>query len=85
MQISEKRLQEIKDSIDFQRELLIANNMKTLCVDEEQELYDEILKLQQRIDKAIETLEESIYDGEIIRIGGIENYILNILKGDSDE
>ena len=85
MQISEKRLQEIKDSIDFQRELLIANNMKTLCVDEEQELYDEILKLQQRIDKAIETLEEYIYDGEIIRIGGIENYILNILKGDSDE
>jgi hypothetical protein len=52
-----KRLQEIKDSIDFQREILIAHNMNTLCLDEEQELYDYAINLQSKIDKAIDKLE----------------------------
>lgn len=43
--MSEERLQEIKDSVDFQREFLLAQNLGTLCVDEEQELIDEIERL----------------------------------------
>ncbi len=43
--MSEERLQEIKDSVDFQREMLLARNLGTLCVDEEQELIDEIERL----------------------------------------
>lgn len=45
--MNKERLQEIKDSIDFQREFLISSNMQTLCVDEEMELYNEIIRLQQ--------------------------------------
>ena len=41
--------------------------------------------LKQRIDKAIETLEEYVHDGDIVRIGGIENYVLDILKGSDKE
>jgi predicted nucleic acid-binding Zn-ribbon protein len=43
--VSEERLNEIKDSINFQKELLLAHNMNTLCVDEEQELIEEIDRL----------------------------------------
>ena len=43
--MSEERLQEIKDSVNFQREILKAHNMETLCVDEEQELIEEIERL----------------------------------------
>lgn len=47
--MSEERLQEIKDSVDFQREILLAQNLGTLCVDEEQELIDEIERLNNDI------------------------------------
>ena len=43
--MSEERLNEIKDSVNFQRKLLLAHNMNTLCVDEEQELIEEIDRL----------------------------------------
>ena len=49
--MNKERLQEIKDSIDFQREILIANNMGTLCMDEEQELYDEVVRLNNVINE----------------------------------
>jgi hypothetical protein len=54
--VSEERLQEIKDSVDFQREILLAQNLGTLCVDEEQELIDEI----ERLNNIINELEDSI-------------------------
>ena len=65
--MSEERLQEIKDSIDFQREILIANNMKTLCVDEEQELYDEVVRLKKQKDDVVEYIKnlEGDYDLEL--------------------
>lgn len=47
--MSEERLQEIKDSVDIQREFLLAQNLGTLCVDEEQELIDEIERLNNDI------------------------------------
>ena len=50
--MSEERLQEIKDSVNFQREILLAHNMGTLCVDEEQELVEEI----ERLNKEIKTI-----------------------------
>ena len=55
--MSEERLQEIKDSVNFQREILLAHNMETLCVDEEQELIEEIERLNNIINKAIEILD----------------------------
>ena len=47
--MSEERLQEIKDSVNFQREFLLVHNMGTLCVDEEQELIEEIERLNNNI------------------------------------
>ena len=49
--MTEERLKEIKDSIDFQKEILIAHNMETLCVDEELELYNEVVRLRKLLDK----------------------------------
>jgi len=48
--VSEERLQEIKDSVNFQREILKAHNMETLCIDEEQELIEEIEKLKEDLE-----------------------------------
>ena len=44
-------------------------------------LYERNSELKHRIDKAIEILEEYVHDGDIVRIGGIENYVLDVLKG----
>ena len=67
--MSEERLQEIKDSVNFQREILKAHNMGTLCVDEEQELIEEIERLNNIINefnssysKIIKECEEMIND-----------------------
>lgn len=38
--------------------------------------------LNDRINKAIEVLEENINNGGTKKVGGIENYLLNILKGE---
>ena len=82
--MSEKRLQEIKDSIEFQREILEAHNMNTLCVDEEQELVEEIERLHSIIKEAIEYINEMTLTSD-----GYANYgddlrpehIIDILKG----
>ena len=47
--MNNKRLQEIKDSVNFQKEILLAHNLETLCVDEEQELIEEIERLNKLI------------------------------------
>ena len=52
--MSEERLQEIKDSVNFQREILKAHNMETLCVDEEQELIEEIERLNNIINTMLD-------------------------------
>ena len=62
--MSEERLQEIKDSVNFQREILLAHNMGTLCVDEEQELIEEIERLNNianKLDKLIEQYSKNDY------------------------
>lgn len=49
--MNKERLNEIKDSVNFQRKLLLAHNMNTLCVDEEQELINEIDRLNNIINE----------------------------------
>lgn len=56
--MSEERLQEIKDSVNFQREILLAHNMGTLCVDEEQELIEEIERLHSIINETKKGLDK---------------------------
>ena len=63
--MSEERLQEIKDSVDFQREMLLAQNLGTLCVDEEQELIDEIERLNSII-KEVREYIKNIPDDEFV-------------------
>ena len=52
--MNKERLKEIKDSVNFQREILKAHNMETLCIDEEQELIEEIERLNKERNKTYE-------------------------------
>ena len=88
--MSEKRLQEIKDSVNFQKEMLLAHNLGTLCVDEEQELIDEIERLNNIINKAIEYIEKNVWscyilDDEKELIETDSEELLEILKGSDKE
>ena len=56
--MSKERLNEIKDSVNFQKEFLLAHNMNTLCIDEEQELIEEI----DRLNNIINELEKYIHN-----------------------
>lgn len=56
--MSKERLNEIKDSVNFQKEFLLAHNMNTLCLDEEQELIEEI----DRLNNIINELEKYIHN-----------------------
>lgn len=56
--MTEERLKEIKDSIDYQKEVLIVHNMGTLCIDEELELYNEVIRLREIIEKISVELNE---------------------------
>lgn len=72
--MSEERLQEIKDSVSFQKEILLAHNMETLCVDEEQELIEEI----ERLNKQLQLISDEFlkYDWE----NSSKEQIINQLK-----
>ena len=87
--MSEERLQEIKDSVNFQREILLAHNMGTLCVDEEQELIEEIERLNNIINKALELIYANAYDTEreecIDDLWGNIEELVDILKGSDKE
>ena len=54
--MNKERLKEIKDSVNFQREILKAHNMETLCIDEEQELIEEI----ERLNNIIKDIEDYV-------------------------
>ena len=57
--MSEERLKEIKDSVNFQREILKAHNMETLCIDEEQELIEEIERLNKELEQEKKDFKEA--------------------------
>lgn len=65
--MKEERLKEIEDSIDFQYELW--NGKDTILLDEEKELYDEVVRLHNII-KALHkyfTEHEQYEDNEFLR------------------
>ena len=82
--MSEERLNEIKDSANFQRKLLWAHNVSIVCVDEAQELIEEIDRLNNIINELEKWLEERTYGMNEIhtyKIGALEDeVILNKLK-----
>lgn len=97
--MSEERLQEIKDSINLQYKVQEANDLHSFNIftDEEQELVEEVERLQQRIDKAIEYIEDNymtykeanayrdgIDNDYKIQISSIAD-LIDILKGSDKE
>ena len=83
--MSEERLQEIKDSVNLQREILKAHNMGTLCVDEEQELIEEIERLKKREQECIDHyLVQCKYASEMEDKYITANNIINELEKDID-
>ena len=52
--MTNERLKEIKDSIDFQKQYTIYKGFDMDLLQEEIDLYEEVVRLQERIDKTIE-------------------------------
>jgi hypothetical protein len=73
--MTEERLKEIKDSIDFQKEILIAHNMETFWVDEELELYNEVVRLREIIKEATKEYWDGFKEDDLTleQLNGIEN------------
>ena len=82
--MSEERLQEIKDSISLQYKVQEANDLNNFNIftDEEQELVNEIERLNNIIDEAIEYIEIIQYNESY----GVKEKdylkLLDILKGE---
>lgn len=63
--MTEKRLKEIKDSIDFQEKVMAAYGQDMLLVTEEKELYDEVLRLKEensRLKDEVAKLESELQE-----------------------
>lgn len=86
--MTKERLEEIKDSIEFQMQIQQAIGYKSRYDDlltEEIDLYNEVIELQERINKAIEYIDTKVVsNGEIIdQLRKIEiKQLLEILKGE---
>jgi hypothetical protein len=92
IKVSEERLQEIKDSIDLQEKIMTKN----MLVDEEKELYDEVVRLTNIINELGKWLEEQVSKSDLKGCSFEQTYItgkwnaykkslnkLQELKGDS--
>ena len=81
--MSEERLQEIKDSIDLQEKIMTKN----MLVDEEKELYDEVARLTNIINKLEKYICGMEYDTRLVdsiwRPVALIHNKLKELKGDS--
>ena len=63
--MTEERLKEIKDSIDLQHRMAVRFDMDNDVIgliDEELELYNEVVRLREIIDKAIKDIEENTHN-----------------------
>ena len=60
--MSEERLNEIKDSVNFQRKLLWTHNVSIVCVDEAQELIEEIDRLNNIINYIWQVFENGSFE-----------------------
>ena len=58
--MTEERLEEIKDSIILQKIACKGNNKVTELIDEELELYNEVVRLRKIFDKTIEYCNNNI-------------------------
>lgn len=58
--MTEKRLVQIKDSIDFQTRVMKAYGQDMLLVTEEKELYDEVIRLREENKKLKEEIDNLI-------------------------
>lgn len=84
--MSEERLKEIKDSIDFQE--MVINNDKELqkariLFDEEKELYDEVIRLNNIINELEKDIKEALNElqpNELVNGKGVLQNVLNDLQ-----
>ena len=84
--MTKERLKEIKDSIDFQKQYTIYKGFDMDLLQEEIDLYEEVVKLQERIDKAIEIITENRYGNGELCLENIETIkLLEILQGEDNE
>ena len=93
--MSEERLKEIKDSIDFQDKYFNAIQKECCFVDEELELYNEVIRLREIIDKVNDKVNcyevitgyyDSNYDGEHdTYLHDLKDDLLNILKENNND
>ena len=94
--MSEERLKEIKDSIEIQYKIAEARNNDHYIIDEELELYNEVIRLREIIDEAVEYIEKHQYKWydlngeEYIEPRQFEkdtdaSVLLNILKENNNE
>lgn len=87
--MTEERLKEIKDSIDFQIEISTVLNVIDETVKEELELYNEVVRLRKIIDKANNFIEKNYYKvGRIADLSDIlkqNNLTLEQLTGVENE
>ena len=81
--MTNERLKEIKDSIDFQKQYTIYKGFDMDLLQEEIDLYEEVVKLQERIDKAIEYLKDNHVSVNQLEAGtgllNTKDYLLEIL------
>lgn len=82
--MSEERLQEIKDSINFQYELIVSKGIDKsalLFTDEEQELVEEIERLNSIINELEKDLEEKIDEDRLNILSNSHwKYVLDKIK-----
>ena len=95
--MSEERLKEIKDSIDLQMYVAkLSNSEATIeCINEEIELYNEVIRLREIIKKTNDkvsayTLIKAYYDytedgyDEIAEHDSLQEELLKILRGNDE-
>lgn len=83
--MSEERLQKIKGSVEFQKEMLKAHNMTALSLDEEEELIEEIERLNNVIKRLEEDLREMYLTFGEFSEEYTENKIKELIGSDSYE
>ena len=73
--MTEERLKEIKDSIDFQREYYNVIQKEEFLFDEELELYNEVVRLRKIIDEATKEYWDGFKEDDLTleQLTGVEN------------
>ena len=78
--MTEERLKEIKDSIDFQNNIAMIRDYDRLFIDEELELYNEVIRLREIIDKIENYTLNHYIVGHIVQNGTIDDILKEIKR-----